>query len=44
MPTVNVFTDTLFELIGKTFTPLEFEDLCFEFGIELEEVVIEMIE
>jgi hypothetical protein len=39
MPTVNVDRSLLFQLVGKTFTDEAFEDLCFEFGIELEDVV-----
>ena len=38
MPTVNVDVNTLFKLMGKSLTDSEFEDLCFDFGIELEEV------
>ena len=29
----------LFHALGKTFTDKEFDELCFEFGIELDEVV-----
>ena len=39
MPTVNVDTEVLYKQIGKTLSDEEFEDLCFEFGIELEDVV-----
>ena len=38
MPTVTTDVETLFELIGQEFTDDKFEDLCFEFGIELEDV------
>lgn len=31
----------LFQSLGKTFTDKEFDELCFEFGIELDEVVTE---
>ncbi len=41
MPTVIVKRDALFKAIGKTFTDEEFDDLCFEFGIELDEVTSE---
>jgi phenylalanyl-tRNA synthetase beta chain len=37
MPTVNVDVETLFALMGTKMTETEFEDLCFDFGIELEE-------
>ena len=45
MPTVNVDVETLYSQIGKQMSILiidqgdkEFEDLCFDFGIELEEI------
>ncbi|KAL2912595.1 phenylalanine--tRNA ligase subunit beta [Polyrhizophydium stewartii] len=41
MPTVNVDTAILFDQVGRSFTDQEFEDLCFEFGIELEDVTSE---
>ena len=31
----------LFHSLGRTFTDKEFDELCFEFGIELDEVVTE---
>ena len=36
MPNVNVLRSELFEAVGKTFTDEAFEDLCFQFGLELE--------
>ena len=41
MPTVIVNRDALFKAIGQIFTDEEFDNLCFEFGIELEEVTSE---
>ena len=41
MPTVIVKRDELFKAIGKSFTDEEFDDLCFEFGIELDDVTSE---
>eukprot|EP00227_Mantoniella_beaufortii_P009897 CAMPEP_0197580416 /NCGR_PEP_ID=MMETSP1326-20131121/4211_1 /TAXON_ID=1155430 /ORGANISM="Genus nov. species nov., Strain RCC2288" /LENGTH=596 /DNA_ID=CAMNT_0043144159 /DNA_START=57 /DNA_END=1847 /DNA_ORIENTATION=+ len=41
MPTVNLNRDELFAALGKTFTEDEFDELCFEFGIELDEVTSE---
>ncbi|XP_073005660.1 phenylalanine--tRNA ligase beta subunit, cytoplasmic [Typha latifolia] len=41
MPTVSIGRDRLFEAIGKTYTQEEFEALCFEFGIELDDVTTE---
>lgn len=42
MPTVPLERDMLFRALGKTFTDSEFDELCFEFGIELDEVVTEL--
>eukprot|EP00887_Chlorella_sp_A99_P005167 scaffold40.g5167.t1 len=41
MPVVNVNRDKLFEALGRTYTEEEFEDLCFEYGIELDDVTSE---
>ena len=38
MPTVNLNRDELFVRLGQTYTEDEFDELCFEFGIELDEV------
>jgi phenylalanyl-tRNA synthetase beta chain len=37
MPTIPVDKADLFELIGRTYTTEEFDELCFDFGIELDE-------
>lgn len=37
MPTVAVDKQDLFDLIGKNYTTEEFDELCFQFGIELDE-------
>jgi phenylalanyl-tRNA synthetase beta chain len=41
MPTVSVGRDRLFEALGKTYTEKEFDELCFSFGIELDDVTTE---
>lgn len=41
MPTVAVERDLLFGRIGRSFTDDEFDELCFEFGIELDDVTSE---
>ncbi|XP_052739878.1 phenylalanine--tRNA ligase beta subunit isoform X2 [Bicyclus anynana] len=41
MPTISVKRDALFGALGKTYTDEEFQDLCFEFGLELDEVTTE---
>jgi phenylalanyl-tRNA synthetase beta chain len=38
MPTVAVERDALFAQMGRTYTDESFDELCFEFGIELDEV------
>lgn len=41
MPTLGVIRDDLFEALGRVYTEEEFFQLCFEFGIELDEVTSE---
>ena len=41
MPTVGLVRDDLFARLGKVYTQDEFELLCFEFGVELDEVTSE---
>ena len=41
MPTIVVNRNALFKAIGRTFTDEEFDKLCFEFGIELDDVTTE---
>jgi phenylalanyl-tRNA synthetase beta chain len=44
MPTINLVRDHLFEAIGKTYTDEEFDELCFEFGVEVDKVSTEEVE
>lgn len=37
MPTIPVDKADLYELLGKEYTTKEFDELCFDFGIELDE-------
>ncbi|OZJ03624.1 hypothetical protein BZG36_03731 [Bifiguratus adelaidae] len=37
MPTVNVDKEDLLTALGKRYTTEEFDELCFQFGVELEE-------
>ncbi|ATY67339.1 phenylalanyl-tRNA synthetase beta chain [Cordyceps militaris] len=37
MPTISVDKYKLFEALGRKYTREEFEDLCFDYGIELDE-------
>ncbi|CAI9102450.1 OLC1v1000725C1 [Oldenlandia corymbosa var. corymbosa] len=41
MPTVAVGRDRLNEALGRNYTTEEFEELCFQFGIELDDVTTE---
>ena len=41
MPTIIVNREALFKALGQSFTDEEFDNLCFEFGIELDEVTSE---
>ena len=41
MPTLAVEKDVLFESLGHTYTDEEFDELCFEFGVELDEITSE---
>ena len=41
MPTVFVVREDFYRHLGKEMTDEEFEDLCFQFGIELDEVTSE---
>lgn len=41
MPTLGVKRDDLFKALGQVYTQKEFDELCFEFGIELDEVTSE---
>ncbi|KAI9914263.1 hypothetical protein PsorP6_008335 [Peronosclerospora sorghi] len=41
MPTVGVKRDELFAALGQTYTDEEFDALCFEFGIELDDITSE---
>ncbi|KAK7206536.1 Phenylalanyl-tRNA synthetase beta subunit [Myxozyma melibiosi] len=37
MPTVGVDKEDLYKALGRSYTTEEFDELCFEFGIELDE-------
>ena len=41
MPTVGLKRDVLFAALGRSYTEEEFNDLCFDFGLELDEVTSE---
>ncbi|XP_066979481.1 phenylalanine--tRNA ligase beta subunit [Macrobrachium rosenbergii] len=39
MPTVSVNRDLLFKAIGRTYSDEEFDELCFKYGLEVDDVV-----
>lgn len=41
MPTVSIARDRLFKLLEKDYSEEAFDELCFEYGLELDEVVVE---
>ena len=41
MPTLAVERDALFDILGHTYSDEEFDELCFEFGVELDEITSE---
>ena len=41
MPTVSVERDALFTQLGRSYSDEQFDELCFEFGIELDEITSE---
>ncbi|XP_075892961.1 phenylalanine--tRNA ligase beta subunit [Nelusetta ayraudi] len=41
MPIVGVKKDLLFKALGRTYTDEEFDELCFEYGLELDEITSE---
>ena len=44
MPNITVVRSQLFEAIGKSYTDAEFDELCFEFGVEVDDVEPQVIE
>uniref|UniRef100_A0A2P2I5K4 Phenylalanine--tRNA ligase beta subunit n=1 Tax=Hirondellea gigas TaxID=1518452 RepID=A0A2P2I5K4_9CRUS len=41
MPTVSINRDLLFKALGKQYEDVEFDELCFQFGIEVDDIVKE---
>lgn len=44
MPNITLIRDHLFEAIGRSYTDHEFDELCFEFGVEVDDVSKEVVE
>jgi hypothetical protein len=41
MPTIGINRDLLFAALGREYTERQFDELCFDYGLELDEVVTE---
>jgi phenylalanyl-tRNA synthetase beta chain len=44
MPNITLVRSQLFQTIGRTFTDEQFDELCFEFGVEVDDVESQKIE
>jgi phenylalanyl-tRNA synthetase beta chain len=44
MPNITLVRKHLFQAIGKEYTDKEFDELCFEFGVEVDDVETEVVE
>ena len=44
MPNITLIRQHLFDVIGKSYSDKEFDELCFEFGVEVDDVATEVIE
>ena len=44
MPNITLIRSHLFASIGREYTDKEFDELCFEFGVEVDDVETQMIE
>jgi phenylalanyl-tRNA synthetase beta chain len=44
MPNITVVRAELFEAIGQVYTDEEFDELCFEFGVEVDNVMTQVVE
>lgn len=44
MPNLTLVRSHLFDAIGRSYTDGEFDELCFEFGVEVDDVSTEIVE
>eukprot|EP00596_Hydrurales_sp_CCMP1899_P008384 CAMPEP_0119034288 /NCGR_PEP_ID=MMETSP1177-20130426/1285_1 /TAXON_ID=2985 /ORGANISM="Ochromonas sp, Strain CCMP1899" /LENGTH=633 /DNA_ID=CAMNT_0006991615 /DNA_START=82 /DNA_END=1980 /DNA_ORIENTATION=+ len=44
MPNITLIRSHLFEAIGRSYSDKEFDELCFEFGVEVDDVMTEIVE
>ena len=42
MPNITLVRSHLFEAIGREYSDHEFDELCFEFGVEVDDVCTEV--
>jgi phenylalanyl-tRNA synthetase beta chain len=43
MPNITLVRSHLFASIGKEYSDKEFDELCFEFGVEVDDVCTEVV-
>lgn len=43
MPNISIIRSHLFEAVGKEFTDEQFDELCFEFGVEIDDICTEVL-
>lgn len=44
MPNITLIRDHLFKAVGAEYTDEAFDDLCFEFGVEVDDVETQIVE
>lgn len=44
MPNITLIKSHLFNLLGRQYTDHEFDELCFEFGVEVDEIASQVID
>jgi phenylalanyl-tRNA synthetase beta chain len=44
MPTISLIRSHLFDAIGQSYSDEQFDELCFEFGVEVDDVVTETVD
>lgn len=44
MPNVTLVREHLFQNLGRSYTDEDFDELCFEFGVEVDDVQTEVVE
>ena len=44
MPNITIIKENLFTQIGRHFTNEEFDEICFEFGVEIDGIEKQIIE